>query len=58
MSWSISTSSGSTASGSIVRSLISSSPLTLTVTMPPPALASTISSLSDSWAFIISACIC
>src|SRR4029079_12124020 len=29
-----------------------------TLTMPPPALASTTSSLSCSWAFSISLCIC
>ena len=58
MSWSSSTSSGSTASGSILSSSTSSSPLTFTVTMPPPALASTVSCLRLSWAFSISACIC
>src|SRR4051812_13063284 len=58
MSCSISTSSGSTASGSIVTSRNSRSPVTFTVTMPPPALASTTSFFSCSWAFIISACIC
>ena len=57
MSWSSSTSSGSTASGSIVIDLITRSPVTLTVTMPPPAEASTISSLSDSWAASMSSCI-
>src|SRR4051794_11015600 len=58
MSCSISTSSGSTASGSIVTSRSSRSPVTFTVTMPPPALTSTTSFFSCSWAFIISACIC
>ena len=48
MSWSISTSSGSTAPGSIVSSFSSSSPLTFTVTIPPPALASTTSFFSSS----------
>ena len=33
------------------------SPETVTVTIPPPAVASTVSSLSFSWAAIISACI-
>ena len=58
MSWSISTSSGSIASGSIVSSSSRRSPLILTLTMPPPALASTISSLSFSCASAMSACIC
>ena len=58
MSWSSSTSSGSTASGSILSSFSSSSPDTFTVTMPPPALASTTSFFSCSWALAISACIC
>src|SRR5438270_8825943 len=57
-SWSISTSSGSTAAASIFTSRTSRSPVTLTLTIPPPALASTTSFLSCSWAFIISACIC
>ena len=57
MSCSMSTSSGSTASGSIVSSLSSRSPLILTVTMPPPALASTTSFVSSSWALAMSACI-
>ncbi len=46
------------ASGLITISFTSRSPETLTVTMPPPAEASTTSSFSCSWAFIISACIC
>ncbi len=54
----MSTSSGSTASGSIFTSVSSRSPVTFTVTIPPPALASTTSFLSCSWAFTISACIC
>ena len=47
-SWSISTSSGSTASGSMRSSRSCRSPLILTVTMPPPALASTVSFASSS----------
>src|SRR5215211_3497121 len=58
MSWSSSTSSGSTAPGSILISCSSSSPVILTVTMPPPAEASTVSCFSCSCAFSISACIC
>src|SRR5215210_5774897 len=58
MSWSSSTSSGSTAPGSILISCSSSSPVIFTVTMPPPAEASTISCFSCSCAFSISACIC
>src|SRR5690242_20472113 len=57
MSWSSSTSSGSTASGSIVIDLTTRSPVTWTLTIPPPAEASTTSSLSDSWAAIMSSCI-
>src|SRR5699024_3937986 len=38
--WSISTSSGSTASGSMERRKSSCLPLTAAVTMPPPAVAS------------------
>src|SRR4051794_32628629 len=57
MSCSISTSSGSTASGSILISLTTRSPDTLTVTMPPPADAVTSSSLSCSCAAIMSCCI-
>ena len=48
MSWSSSTSSGSTPAGSIRTSSTSSSPLTFTVTIPPPALASTVSFFSSS----------
>ena len=57
MSASISTSSGSTAAGSMRTALTSRSPLTFTVTMPPPAEASTISFLSCSWAASMSRCI-
>src|ERR1700742_3862345 len=57
MSCSSSTSSESTASGSIVIDLTTRSPVTVTVTMPPPAEASTVSSLSDSWAASMSSCI-
>ena len=57
MSESISTSSGSTAAGSIATDLTSRSPEIFTVTMPPPADASTISSLSCSWAASMSCCI-
>ena len=53
----MSTSSGSTASGSIVSSFSSRSPLIFTVTIPPPALASTTSLASSSWALAMSACI-
>ena len=58
MSWSRSASSGSIASGSIVTSSSRRSPLIFTFTIPPPALASTTSSLSFSCASIISDCIC
>ena len=57
MSWSISTSSGSTASGSIASDLSSMSPVITTLTMPPPADASIRSSLSFSCAAIMSSCI-
>src|SRR5206468_1250488 len=57
MSWRSSTSSGSTAAGSMRTSLTTRSPVTLTVTIPPPADASTSSSLSCSWAAIMSCCI-
>ena len=39
MSWSISTSLGSTASGEIVRAVTVCSPLTVALTAPPPAAA-------------------
>ena len=39
MSWSISTSSGSTASGSMTTSLTSRLPVTVADTTPPPAAA-------------------
>ena len=57
MSCSSSTSSGSTACGSIVIELMTRSPVTWTLTIPPPAEASTTSSLSDSWAASMSSCI-
>ena len=57
MSASISGSSGSIARGSIVISTSSPPPFALTVTMPPPADASTISSFASSWASSIWACI-
>ena len=50
MSCSISTSSGSTASGSIVRLSRRMSPVIATLTMPPPDDASTFCSLSFSCA--------
>src|SRR5829696_3613805 len=61
MSWSISTSSGSTASGSIWSVCTRMSPEMTTLTMPPPAVASTVSDLSFScasccWASIAWAC--
>src|SRR3954462_12336024 len=49
-SWSISTSSGSTASGSITRLSMRMSPVMTILTVPPPVLASTFSDLSASWA--------
>ena len=58
MSSSISGSSGSIALGSILISLISPAPVALTVTMPPPAVASTVSFASSSCAFCICSCIC
>src|SRR2546423_6203382 len=58
MSASMSGSSGSIALGSILISVISSPPVALTVTMPPPAEASTVSWASSSWAFDICSCIC
>src|ERR1043166_5772792 len=58
MSSSISGSFGSIAFGSILISLISPSPVAVTVTMPPPAVAWTISCFSSSWAFCIWPCIC
>ena len=57
MSSSSSGSSGSIASGAIVIALITRSPETLTVTVPPPAEASTSSCLSASWAASMSCCI-
>ena len=57
ISASISASSGSIASGSIVISRRVRSPPIFTLTMPPPALASTTSSFSCSCAFSICACI-
>src|SRR6202035_5013261 len=57
MSARISTSSGSTAEGSIRTSLTTRSPLTFTVTMPPPAEASTTSFFSSSCAISMSCCI-
>jgi hypothetical protein len=53
MSSSISGSSGSIAFGSILISRISPPPVATTLTMPPPAVASTVSVLSSSWAFCI-----
>ena len=58
MSWRSSGSSGSIASGAILISRRCMSPVIVTLTMPPPALASTVSLLSSSCAFAISACIC
>ena len=58
MSSSSSGSSGSIAFGSILISLISPPPVALTVTIPPPADASTVSFFSSSWACCICACIC
>src|SRR4029453_4883852 len=54
---SISTSSGSSASGSIETDSTVWSPLTLAVTTPPPAVPSTTSSASWAWVFSISRCI-
>ena len=57
MSWSISTSSGSTASGSMVRFFSSCLPFTVADTTPPPALASYSFSCSSCCIRIISCCI-
>src|SRR5438874_8829477 len=57
MSASSSGSSGSIASGEMVIALISSAPVALTVTIPPPAEASTVSPASSSCAFAICSCI-
>ena len=57
MSSSISGSSGSIAFGSILISLISPAPFAMTVTMPPPAVAWTVSFASSSCAFCICSCI-
>ena len=57
MSCSSSGSSGSMASGAMVIDLTTRSPETLTVTIPPPAEASTSSCLSCSCAASMSACI-
>lgn len=57
MSCSISTSSGSSASGSMVRLTSSISPLTVTLTMPPPAEASTVWDLRFSCAAASCSCI-
>src|SRR3954447_9617148 len=57
MSWSSSGSSGSIASGAMVIALTTRSPDTLTLTIPPPAEASTSSCLSASWASSMSCCI-
>src|SRR5918994_523844 len=54
---SISTSSGSSASGSIETDSTVWSPLTLAVTTPPPAVPSTTSSASWAWVSSISRCI-
>src|SRR5262249_19311415 len=58
MSSSSSGSSGSIAFGSILISLISPAPVALTVTMPPPAEASTVSCASSSCTRAICSCIC
>ena len=58
ISASISASSGSIASGSMTISRRVRSPPIFTLTMPPPALASTTSSLSGSCACSIWLCIC
>src|SRR5439155_2855783 len=57
MSSSICGSSGSIAFGSIFTSTISSAPVALTATIPPPADASTVSFASSSCAFAIWLCI-
>ena len=57
ISCSISTSSGSTASGSMVRAVTCLLPLTDAVTAPPPAEADYVLLSSSSWVFIISSCI-
>ena len=54
---SISTSSGSMASGSMEMDLTWRSPATTAVTMPPPALASTVSSAAWAWISSIFFCI-
>src|SRR3954454_18991262 len=57
-SWSISTSSGSTAEGSIVTLTSSCLPVTVTLTTPPPAVPSTRVVSSSPWIRSISCCIC
>ena len=57
-SWSISTSSGSTALGSISTVRTSPAPVITTRTAPPPAVASSVVSFSSSWACAIWVCIC
>ena len=57
-SCSISTSSGDTTSGSMRRLRISLTPFMTTVTMPPPAVASTVASLSCFCRFSCICCAC
>src|SRR6188508_2058464 len=57
-SWSISTSSGSTADGSISTLRTSWAPVITSRTAPPPAVASRVVSASSCCACAICACIC
>src|SRR6266550_1479405 len=57
-SWSMSTSDGSTAEGSIVTETSSCLPVTTALTTPPPALPSTVMVSSSVWIRSMSCCIC
>ncbi len=56
-SWSVSTSSGSTASFEMRMSFMSCVPVRTMTTAPPPAVPSTVASASSAWAFAMLACI-
>ena len=57
MSWSISTSSGSMADGSMVRDLMRMSPAAVTLTAPQPAVELTSVSAAFCWAASNCSCI-
>ena len=56
-SWSISTSSGSTASGLMVRAVSSFLPLATASTAPPPTLAVKVRFSTSVWAAFMASCI-